>query len=229
MDENLLLTFAALLFIVTHLGISSSPLRGILVNIAGENGYLGIYSIISLAALVWFIQLHDNIVPTVFLWQEGAATNAIPFVFMPFVVIFVASGLLAKNPTAVKMEAALGQEVTGILRVTRHPVQWGIFIWATTHMIANGDVPSLIFFGCFAIVSGAGTVLLDRKCARREGEKWAPFVAKTSNVPFMAIIAGRNRFAPGEIGWLSVVVSVVLFVLLAMFHGFYTGVALFGS
>lgn len=227
MSENLLLSFAALLFILTHLGISSSPLRGMLVNAIGENGYLGIYSLISLVSIVWFIQLHDNIEATVFLWQGGAVNNAIPIIFMPFVAIFVSSGLLTKNPTAMKMQAALGEEVTGILRISRHPVQWGIFLWAITHMIANGDLASLIFFGCFAIVSGVGTVLLDRRRARSEGDKWTSFVEKTSNVPFLAIIAGRNQFKLGEIGWFSIVIGLVVFVLLSLFHGFFTGVALF--
>ena len=229
MSEILLLSFAALLFMLTHLGISSSPLRGMLVNISSENVYLGIYSVISLASLVWLIQLHDDMESTVILWQGGVATHAIPFVVMPLVVIFLGSGLLAKNPTAMKMEAAVEQEVTGILRVSRHPVQWGIFLWATTHMIANGDLASQIFFGCFAIVSGVGTLLLDRKCARRDGDKWTPFVEKTSNVPFLAIMNGRNQLKLGEIGWLSIVISLVLFAVLILFHDFFAGVALYAA
>lgn len=228
MSEILILSFAALLFIVTHLGISSSPLRGMLVNASSENSYLVIYSLVSLASISWLIHLYGNMEQSVLLWQRGAVNAAVPIIFMPVVVIFVASGLLAKNPTAMKMEAALGEEVTGILRITRHPVQWGILLWAVAHMISCGDLASLIFFGCFAIVSGLGSWLLDRKRALSEGEKWTPFVEKTSNVPFLAVISGRNQLKPGEIGWVSVVVGLVLYILMFLFHGLFTGVALSG-
>jgi len=32
-----------------------------------------------------------------------------------------------------------------------------------------------------------------------------------SNVPFAAIVGGRQRFAPGEIGWWRLVLAAVLF------------------
>jgi len=228
MSENLLLSFAALLFILTHLGIPSSPLRGMLVEKTGENGYLGIYSLISLASIIWLIYLYSNMENTNFLWQRSTVSSAIPIIFMPLVVIFLASGLTAKNPTAMKMEAALEEEATGILRITRHPVQWGIFLWAATHIISCGDLASLIFFGCFAIVSGLGTFMLDSRRAQSEGEKWIPFAEKTSNIPLLAIVTGRNRLNLGEIGWVSLVIGLVAYILMFLFHGFYTGVALSG-
>jgi uncharacterized membrane protein len=35
----------------------------------------------------------------------------------------------------------------GIQRVTRHPFLWGVAVWAFVHLIANGDVASLMLFG----------------------------------------------------------------------------------
>jgi uncharacterized membrane protein len=198
-----------------------------LVRASSENSYLGIYSLISLVSIVWLIYLYSNMEHTVFIWQQGTLNSAIPIIFMPLVVIFLASGLVAKNPTAMKMEASLGEEVTGILRISRHPVQWGILVWAVTHMISNGDLASLIFFGCFAIVAGLGTLLLDRKRAGSEGDKWTAFVEKTSNVPFLAVLSGRNQFKPGEIGWISIVIGLLLYILMFLFHAIFTGVALY--
>ncbi len=34
----------------------------------------------------------------------------------------------------------------GIFSVTRHPLTWGIALWASAHLLANGDLVSLIFF-----------------------------------------------------------------------------------
>ena len=227
MSEILLLSVAALLFILTHLGISSTPLRAMLIRASSENAYMGIYSLISVVSIVWLIYLYANMAHTDFLWQRGTLNSAIPIIFMPLVVVFLASGLVAKNPTAMKMEGALGEEVTGILRISRHPVQWGILIWASTHVISTGDLASLIFFGCFAIVSGVGTLLLDGKRARSEGDKWTAFVEKTSNLPFLAILSGRNQFKPGEIGWISILVGLLIYALMFLFHEGFTGVALY--
>jgi uncharacterized membrane protein len=47
---------------------------------------------------------------------------------------------------------------------------------------------------------------------------WRSFAAVTSNVPFAAVVAGRNRFSLSEIGWSKIALGLILYVPLLVFH-----------
>ncbi|MEJ2131967.1 MAG: NnrU family protein, partial [Gammaproteobacteria bacterium] len=55
MSGSTLVLIAALVFLVTHLGVSSTGLRGALVGMLGERGYAGVYSIVAAASLGFLI------------------------------------------------------------------------------------------------------------------------------------------------------------------------------
>ena len=122
-----------------------------------------------------------------------------------------------RNPTAVGNKG-LGEEPRGIQRVTRHPMLMSFAIWALVHVIGNGDAAALVFFGAFLVTAAAGMPSIDAKLARRHGEAWAGFAAKTSILPFGAILAGRNRLVLSEIGWMPPVVGLILWAALLHFH-----------
>ncbi len=42
---------------------------------------------------------------------------------------------------------------TNIKRYVRHPMLTGVLIWSLTHLIANGDVRSLLLFASFGLYS----------------------------------------------------------------------------
>ncbi len=54
MDPMAMLALATAVFLATHY-VSSTPLRSGLVALLGENGYLGLYTLVSLATLAWMI------------------------------------------------------------------------------------------------------------------------------------------------------------------------------
>ncbi len=222
------LALASLAFLVTHLGISSTPLRGVLVRTLGENGYLGLYTLVAFATLGAMIYAWVNLPQTEFVRVPGLAATAVARALMPISAVLLVAGLMAKNPTAVKMDATVGGEsVDGILKITRHPLQWAILIWAVAHLVANADQASLVFFGTFAIVSGVGTIAMDRRFRAREDPAWQRFFSTTSNVPFAAIVAGRTRLQAGELNWAAIGIGIVLFVVLYMFHEWVSGVPLY--
>jgi uncharacterized membrane protein len=68
--ENLVV--AALFFVGTHLGVSSSALRPALVGRLGERAYLALYSLLSLLAIVWLVSAWNS-APQVQLWTPGPA------------------------------------------------------------------------------------------------------------------------------------------------------------
>lgn len=228
MDEFMLLLIAAVLFILTHLGMSRISFRNLLVNILSENGYLAFYSIVAVATLGALIYQYGEVSHQEYLWSPSSITSVIPKLVMPIALIFIVLGMSAKNPTSIKMESAVDIDPVGILRITRHPVQWGILLWALSHLVANGDVASIIFLTSFAVVSGVGTSSIDGK--RRlslDLEKWNHFISVTSNVPFAAIWSGRNQFKANELGWLKIVGALVLFVAMVYFHEYLSAVPLY--
>jgi uncharacterized membrane protein len=197
--------FAGALFVGAHLGVSSTPLRARLVGAVGERGYFGIYSLLALATIGYLIWIYGEVPRYDYLWLPDPALYWVAKILMPFAFIFLLGGFMVKNPTAVGMEGVLADpdqrdsSISGLLRITRHPFQWAVVLWAGSHIVANGDTVSVVFFASFAVLSLAGTVLLDRKKAIAIGADWEPFAAGTSNVPFAAILTGRNRLVVKEL------------------------------
>jgi uncharacterized membrane protein len=111
----------------------------------------------------------------------------------------------------------------GILRVTRHPVMWAIGLWATSHVIANGDLRSLLFFGAFAALSLGGTLMIDRKKRLALGSDWPRLAEVTSNLPFAALVAGRTRLRWRDISLLRVIAGLLLYAVLYSAHPMIAG------
>jgi uncharacterized membrane protein len=220
MDPIAHLAVATLAFLGTHF-VSSTPLRAALAGVIGERGYLAVYSLAAFATLGWMIWAYGR-APVQPLWP---GLRLVPAVVMPFALVFAAAALMSRNPTAIGQAGAMKSDepARGIIRVTRHPLMWGIMLWGAVHLLARGDLASLVFFGGFVALAGLGTVLIDVRKARDLGADWQRFTAVTSNVPFGAIAAGRNRFVFGEIGLKRIGVGLGLYVALFLAHPYLFG------
>jgi uncharacterized membrane protein len=217
MEPMGLLVLATAVFVATHF-VPSTPLRSGLAAVLGEKGYLGLYSVVALAALVWMTWAYIR-APYERMWV-GDEFRVWALVLMPVALVLVVAGGMTRNPSAVRQESALATmgEPRGILRVTRHPIQWGIALWALLHVIVRGDTASLVFFGGFALLSILGTLLIDARKNRNLGATWQRFASATSNFPFAAIVQGRNQFRFEEIGWTKVLIGLGAYFVLLFLH-----------
>lgn len=224
MDGLTHLAIATAAFLATHC-VSSTPLRGMLVNALGERPYFGLYSLVAALALGWMIVAYGR-APQVPLWPSAPAFKAMAVLLMPFAMILLVSGVTTKNPTAAGMVGALAHlaEAKGILRITRHPVQWGIALWALLHLLARGSAAGFIFFGGLFLLSASGTLLIDARKKAAQPETWSRFAAVTSNLPCAAILQGRNRLRLGEIGWGRIAGGVALYAVVLLAHPYLFGV-----
>jgi uncharacterized membrane protein len=215
MDPLGQLAVATLAFVVTHF-VSSTPLRGAVAGAIGEKAWLGLYSLAAFATIGWMAWAYGK-APLQPLWP---GLRLLPLLVMPVALVLLVGGVLGRNPTAVMQERALrsSEPARGMIRVTRHPLMWSFMLWSAAHVLARGDVASLVFFGGFFVVAALGTVLIDARKRASLGEDWRRFAAVTSNLPFGAIAAGRNRFVVAEIGWRVVVVAAVAYVALVAAH-----------
>lgn len=220
MDECLWLVFIAFLFVGTHLGISSTPLRGLLISKVGEKLYVGLYSLLSLVLISWFVSTYNKLDDTFFLWPPNPWLHWLPVLLMPVVFMLLVHGIFKPNPSAVGGERFLqaGDLVQHVMRITRHPIQWSLCLWALVHLLAAGDLASVIFFGSFALLAGVGTVLIDRKKMVALGDKWQDFSGQTSNVPFVAILRGRQRLVLSEFSVKLTLLALALYILLWWGH-----------
>ena len=159
----------------------------------GEGGYPAIYSLISLAAFVWLVTAYGA-APVIPVWFPATWMWFVPLAVMPLVFLLLIGGVSTPNPTAVGQEKLLEQELgpRGVLRITRNPVMWGIGLWALAHMVPNGDWASLLFFGTLAVLALLGSVMIDAKNAVRRGDAWTRWTQLSSNIPFVALIQGRQ-------------------------------------
>lgn len=211
------LLIATVAFLATHY-VSSTPLRARLISGLGNNGYLVLYSAAAVATLVPMAWAYFR-APFIGLWYVPALRYA-PLIVMPVAMVLIVSSLMTRNPTLVGQERLLktDEPARGMLRVTRHPMMWGIALWAAAHVLARGDAASLVFFGGFLVLALSGTVLIDRRKQTTLGADWQRFAAVTSNVPFAAIAESRNRFNAREIGWSRLLAGLALYALVLWLH-----------
>ena len=218
-----LLTISCAAFLLLHLGISSTPLRGMLRDAAGENGYLGLYSLLAIASLGGMIYFYAGIDHSEYIWLANATSYKVTKVILLLSIVMILVGMMVKNPTAVKMEGAIGNDIPGAVKITRHPLQWGILLFAIGHLIANGDQASILFFGTLALVSAVGMVAMDRRKKAIGSDKWQAFYEATSLIPFAAIFSGKTALKVAEINWLAVAIGVALYAVLYWFHAVVSG------
>jgi uncharacterized membrane protein len=208
---SLLLATAA--FLATHF-VSSTPLRPRLAGAIGEWPYRGVYSLVAFATLSWMAWAYAAAPREALLWSPA---RLLPVAVMPFAFVLIACGYW-RNPTMVGADKLLKSEqpARGIIRITRHPIMWGVMLWAAAHILARADLKSLVFFGGFLVLAAAGTLLIDSR--KSSHPDWPRFAALTSHVPFVAVAQGRNRVAWREIGWLRPLAGLLLYFGVLAIH-----------
>ena len=219
-----LLVIAALIWIGVHVGIAGTPLRDRLVARIGETAFRGVFSLLSIAAIVFLARTWSQS-PTTFFWFASEWLRWILVLAMLVALLLFVASVSRPNPTMIGPPGAAAQPPRGMTRVTRHPMLWSFAIWAAVHVIGNGDSASVIFFGAFLVTALAGMPSIDAKLARRDPATWQALSAATSIVPFGAILARRNRFVPREIGWIVPAIAVVAWAALLWLHPILFGVA----
>ncbi|MFL6566821.1 MAG: NnrU family protein [Burkholderiales bacterium] len=211
------LVAATAAFLLTHF-VTSTPLRPRLVTALGEWPYRGVYSLVAFATLGWMIWAYAG-APREQLWT---GFRQLPRLVMPLAFILIACGY-ARNPTMVGADKLLKSEqpARGIIRITRHPIMWGLVLWAAAHVLARGDLRAVVFFGGFLLLAAFGTILIDTR--KQADPDFRRFKAVTSNIPFVAIAQGRNRIAWREIGWTRPAIGIAAFALAFFLHPWISG------
>ena len=224
------LSIATTAFVASHLALPLPAVRDPMTRRFGEWGYLAFYSVVALVTFAWMLAAFAA-APEARLWQPPTALRHLALTLVFLAVLFVVAGYTKANPTAVMLDRLPGDPCRGITRVTRHPVLWGIALWAVAHVLANGRAAALVLFLGMGVLALAGAALIDRRRRLAGGKAWRDLEAMTSNVPFAAIREGRAGAGVGrtlaEIGWWRLALSVLVYAVLLAAHPWIAGVPAF--
>jgi uncharacterized membrane protein len=213
------ISLAAAFWLGLHL-IVAGPLRARLVGALDERHFRGIFSLLSIAGLAWFVFAY-RAAPWMPLWPTipDLGYVALVLVFLAFFLVVVGGG--PTNPTATKPLRMIDNKlpVYGITRVTRHPRLCGLSLWGIAHLLVNGHLAALIMFGTVLVTAVNGMVSIDRKRRHALGPLWDEFAARTSRLPFAAILAGRTGFDITEFRAWQIALAVMLFAGVFWLHG----------
>ena len=207
------------MFAGTHLVLSSLPVRGQLIARLGEKGFVGLYSLIAFATfipLVWvyFGNRHAGGV----IWNLAAAPGVRPLAaaLAVLAIALIVGGVLHPSPALVGMKQAWGAR--GLTRITRHPLFMGFALWALSHLLLNGFLTDVLFFGGMVAFSLAGAAHQDARKRALEEERLGQFFAESSFWPFGAIIAGRNRIVWRELPWIALAIGAAAAIGIYALH-----------
>lgn len=163
-----LLVAGIVVFIGAHLFPSFSQARNGLRERLGVGPYMGLFSLVSLAGLLLVI-VGMGRAPFVALWTPPPWGRQVAIYAMPVALTLLIGAYLPSN----------------LKRFIRHPMLLGVALWATVHLLANGDLASLILFGSF----GAFAVF-DIWSANRRGALLATKVAPRWQDALLLIVGG---------------------------------------
>jgi uncharacterized membrane protein len=128
------LILGLILFLGVHLLRVIAPgFRLSMIEKFGENGWKGLYSVLSLVTLVILIWGYAQ-APVINLWFPPTGMNHLTTTLMLFAMNCLVASLIPAGHIAVK---------------TKHPMVLSVKIWALAHLLANGDLASMLLFIAF--------------------------------------------------------------------------------
>lgn len=139
----------------------------------GEGRWKGLYTLVSIVGFVLLV------------WGYGQARQTAPILYTPPVWMTHLT-LLLMIPAMVLIVAS--QLPAGRIKVaTKHPMLLAVKIWAFSHLLANGDLASLILFLSFLAWAVADRISEKRRLQAGETK---PAVARSPRSDAIAVIVG---------------------------------------
>lgn len=149
----LMLVLGLILFLGIHLLPTAPDLRRGLADRLGETGYKVAFSLVSLVGLALIVigygKLQTLAGKNPELWSPPIWAKHISFALMLPALILLASAYVPSR----------------IRTAVRHPMLAAIKIWAFAHLLANGDVASLVLFGSFLAFAVYDRISVKRRAA----------------------------------------------------------------
>jgi uncharacterized membrane protein len=144
-----LLIIGLIVFLGTHAFSMARSRRGKLVAKIGEGPYKGLYSLASLVGIVLISIGYSQYRQAGYIpvWDPPVWTRHLALLLVWFAFVCLAAAYL---PGRIK-------------RTLKHPMLAGLKIWAVAHLLANGDLGSILLFGSFLAWAVAARISVKRR------------------------------------------------------------------
>ena len=218
MSDLVVLAVLVGLFVVSH-ELLSHPLRATLVARLGEKGFAVVYSLVALASFGSAVQLWRQI-PKSRLWDTPAGAYAPALAAMLVAAIFFVGSVSSPNPA---MMPGVKGEPKGLQRITRHPMMWSFALWAGVHILMTADPRTIVLAGGVAVLALLGSAMQDGK-KKAQNPAYAAHMARTSHLPFVAILGGRQPISALWPGAVPVLGGLLLWFVMLWAHPMLIGV-----
>src|SRR3954453_19498223 len=191
----LVMVVGLVLFLGVHTLTTQRALRASVVASMGEGGYKIAYALASVAGLALVIWGFADYRATgwIDVWNPPTAFKHITVALMlPAVILVVAAYIRGR-----------------IYATLKHPMLAGVKLWAAAHLLANGDLGSIILFGSFL-----AWAVVDRISLKRRADAGGPPIP----------VGGWGN------DMIAVAVGIVVYLALAFaFHPVVIGVPVMGA
>lgn len=197
------LVAANVAFVGSHFAMSHA-LRAPMVEALGEKGFSLAYTAVSFATLGW-VYFAFIAAPPADLPGSGDAGWIIATLLTWPAMVLLAGSFIGNPALPTPMaEAQTRAEPKGALRVTRHPMMWGIGLWAISHMVLFWSTRTMVTALAMGILALVGARFQDAKKEVLMGNAWAEWERKTSYWPrwnqFFSV--GAGPLLAGTVLWL---------------------------
>lgn len=201
-------------FAIAHSGLAALRPQG--EQLIGPRLYRVLFALVSLPfAVVLIIYFLNHRYDGLQLWQVRDVLGIRSVVWIlsaiSFIFLYPATFNLLEIAAIQKPQIHLFE--TGIIRITRHPQMVGQVIWCIAHTLWIGTTftlltsVGLVLHHLFAVWHG------DKRLLRRYGDAFEAVKTRTSVIPFLAILQGRQTLKWEEFvrpAYLGVTLFIVL-------------------
>jgi uncharacterized membrane protein len=213
--SHLIMLALLLGFAIAHSGLAA--LRPWGESKIGARLYRIIFALVSIPlATILIIYFFNHRYDGIQLWQVqgvvGVKETVWVLSFISFLFLYPATFNLLEVAAVLKPQVRIYE--TGIMRITRHPQMVGQLIWCVAHTLWLGTTFTLVtsiglmLHHLFAVWHG------DRRLQQRYGADFEQVKARTSIVPFQAILDGRQTLQLSEFlrpAYIGVIAFVAVF------------------
>jgi uncharacterized membrane protein len=161
--------------------------RKYFVDKMGEPAYKGLYSLLSIVGFVLLVYGKGNS-DFVAIWNPPVWTRHVAMLLVLVAMLLLSISQLPNN----------------FKRAIKHPMLLSVTVWGSAHLLANGDLASMILFGSFVVFSVTKMITM---------EKHRPYVQPKSVKSYWNLV--------------SIVVGFMIYGLAMAFHRSIAGVPLF--
>ena len=203
-------------FALTHVILSSNPLRPRAVRLFGERLFQGLYSLVAFAVFVPLVLVYSgnkDAGPVLWSVEPNLVIDIITRVGNTVAVMLVVAGIFRPSPTGVTGTPT--RKPRGVQRITRHPLFMGIVLWALMHLLVNGLASDVVFFSGFVLFGLLGSWHQDHRQKALPDGAYAKFCEQS---PFLPFTGGGIFKGLREIGVIPIVVGLLAAGLLRYFH-----------